>query len=65
MTIIFFAKIKNEEDYDFHFPKVFLITFSEGNGRAEVEEKNSNDMMMLTKLFCVLAVTFSVQGGSS
>ena len=53
---------------DFHFPKVFLITFSEGNGRAEVEEKNSNDtlyvMMMLTKLFCVLAVTFSVRGGS-
>ena len=47
---------------------MFLITFSEGNGRAEVEEKNSNDtlyvMMMLTKLFCVLAVTFSVRGGS-
>ena len=26
----------------FHFPKVFLITFSEGNGRAQVEENNSN-----------------------
>ena len=53
-----------KKNCDFHFPKVFLITFSEGNGRAEVEEKNSNDMMMLTKLFCVLAVTFSVRGGS-
>ena len=32
--------------YDFHFPGVFLITFSKRNGRAEVEENNSNDTLV-------------------
>ena len=31
-----------KKNYDFQVQNVFLITFSEGNGRAEVEENNSN-----------------------
>ena len=39
----FMAKfVLQEKMYDFQFKKVFLITFSEWNGRAEVEENNSN-----------------------
>ena len=30
-----------KKNYDFQVQKVFLITFSEGKGRAEVEENNS------------------------
>ena len=30
----------------FNFEKVFLITFSKGNGRAKVEENNSNDTLV-------------------
>ena len=31
---------------DFHFPRVFLNKFSEGNGCDEVEENNSNDTLV-------------------
>ena len=31
-----------KKNYDFQVQKVFQITFSEGNGRAEVEENNLN-----------------------
>ena len=31
-----------KKNYDFQVQNVFLITFSEGNGRAEVEENNLN-----------------------
>ena len=31
---------------EFHFPRVFLIIFSEGNGCAEVEENNYNDTLV-------------------
>ena len=31
-----------KKNYDFQVQKVLLITFSEGNGRAEVEENISN-----------------------
>ena len=30
----------------FHFPKVFLITFFEGNGCEKVKENNSNDTLV-------------------
>ena len=30
----------------FHFPKVFLITFFEGNCREKVKENNSNDTLV-------------------
>ena len=33
----------SKKSCDFHYPKVFLITFSEGNGRAELEKNTSND----------------------
>ena len=42
---IFFAKIRKKV-YDFHSPNVFLHTFSEGDGRAEIEENNSNDTLV-------------------
>ena len=35
-----------EKKCHFHFPKMFCITFSEGNGRAEVKENNSNDTLV-------------------
>ena len=42
---IFYGKFCAKKCY-FHFPKVFLITFSEGNGRAQVEENNSNHTLV-------------------
>ena len=35
--------ILKKKKCDFSFPKVFLITFSEGNSRADVEKNTSND----------------------
>ena len=32
-----------EKNCYFHFPKVLVITFYEGNGCAEVKDNNSND----------------------
>ena len=59
---------KKKKKYEFQFQKVFLITLIEGNGRAEVGENIPMVllfvMMMLTKLFWVLAVPFSIGGGS-
>ena len=31
---------------NFHIPKVFLITFSEGNGRTEIEKNISNNALV-------------------
>ena len=36
-------KLVLEKKCDFSFPKVFLITFFEGNSRADVEKNTSND----------------------
>ena len=38
-----------KKNYDFQVQNVFLITFSEGNGRAEVEEIDSNGTREQTK----------------
>ena len=41
--------IKNkssEKNCSFHFQQVFLITFSEGNGRAELKKNTFNDALL-------------------
>ena len=44
----------------FHFPKVFLITFFEGNCREKVKENNSNDTLVCdVKAHIVLLCTSS------
>ena len=57
-----------KKNFDFQFQMVFLITFSEGNIvlilKRTIPLVLLFVMMMLTKLFCVIAVPFSVRGGS-
>ena len=40
---IVFAKIREKKNYDLHSLNVFLHTFSKGDGRADIEQNNSND----------------------
>ena len=46
---------------------MLIVTFSGGNGLAEVEEGDSGKLLhvltMLTKLLCTLKVTFSMKVG--
>ena len=35
-----------KKNWSFHFQQVFLITFSEGNGRAELEKNTFNDALL-------------------
>ena len=60
--------VLKKKNYDFQVQKVFQITFSEGNGREEVEEINSNGTFVCDddadKVVLCTRSPFSVQGGS-